>query len=215
MSAEDKPLVLLAVCGFERAKTRLRHVLGNTQTGALAQRLFEIALDSVADCQDIAEALVISDARDVLMRAEERGVRTAQDAPEVEGHAAQLRHFAIERRPERPVAMLMADLPLMRADALRAALVAIRDHEMVLAPDRHDQGVNFVAWARYEDALMHFGHADSFMRHLEAARSHHLTAAVLRRKELAWDLDEAGDVAALLNERGSELDDELAALLVR
>lgn len=215
MCADEKPLLLLAVCGFDHAKTRLRAVLGDAMTYALAQRLFKVALTSLADCRDAAEPLVLSNAHDVLALAAECGVQSVQDAPGVEGHAAQLRHLAKTLRPGRPVAMLMGDLPLMRADALLEALQTMRNHDMVLAPDRHDRGVNFVAWTRYDDALMHFGHADSFSRHLEAARQNRQTTAVLRREELAWDLDEASDVAELLNQYGGELNDELSTLLCR
>lgn len=209
-----KPLLLIATCGFDRAKTRLRPKLGDARTRALASVLFDRALHAASSCRDLAEVLVISDAAEVRDAAEREGFAAAADNPSFAGHAAQLRHAANERRAGGAVAVLMADLPLADGATLRGALEALSTHEMVLAPDRHRAGVNFGAWSHYEDALMHFGNADSFHRHLEAARSNARSVAVLHRPALAWDLDEPRDIVDLLaDESARNLPESMLMLL--
>ncbi len=193
-----RPELLVPAKRFSLAKSRLAPVLSAPQRAALAQRMFEHVLGVAAQAE--LSATVLTDGDDVETLARARGLAVLRDRGVGLGPA--LRQ-ALEGFGRRPVLVLMADLPTLCAADLRAARASLADFEVLLAPDREEAGTNALGLQRADLLLSHFGHADSFSRHLSAARGHRLH--IMRSPGLAADLDHpahlsvGGDPPALLN----------------
>ncbi len=84
-----------------------------------------------------------------------------------------------------PTLVLMADLPLLTADDLRA----LPSDRIALAADRRDEGVNAVVMPTPDAVEVLLGGGPSLSRYLAAAPD----AEVVRRPGLAFDLDDAHD----------------------
>jgi 2-phospho-L-lactate guanylyltransferase len=96
------------------------------------------------------------------------------------------------------VVILAADLPNLRAGDIGAMVKALNTAPCVLAPDRHGVGTNGVGLDLSQLEVgafpLCFG-ANSFGRHLEAARSLGLAVRIVETPGLALDVDEPDDLA--------------------
>lgn len=89
------------------------------------------------------------------------------------------------------VAIVLADLPLVTADDLRALTMAAETAGCAIAPDRHGTGTNAIALADGRPFRFAFG-PGSFTLHCAATRHR---AAVVRRAGLGLDIDTPADWA--------------------
>jgi 2-phospho-L-lactate guanylyltransferase len=96
------------------------------------------------------------------------------------------------------LAVLLADTPFVTTEALRTALHTLGP--VVLAPSSDERGTNLLLRRPPGAIPSRFG-PDSFRRHLETAAERDLPTAVVERDELAFDLDEPGDILTLLEAR--------------
>jgi 2-phospho-L-lactate guanylyltransferase len=94
---------------------------------------------------------------------------------------------------------VMSDLPRLGALDVERLLVALRDADVAIAPDRPQLGTNALALRLPAPLATCFGNADSFARHLAAAETRALRAAVIHARGLAFDLDRPADLAALVS----------------
>lgn len=139
---------------------------------------------------------VLSNDPDVLDFASQLGALPAHDRPNVRGHGDQLRAFASALAENDSLLVVMSDLPLMtRADA-QAILHACEDASVLVAPDRHRLGTNAAYFRDASCRELHFGHADSFLRH-EAAHAQRAGYRCFSSPAFQLDLDEPADLDAL------------------
>jgi 2-phospho-L-lactate/phosphoenolpyruvate guanylyltransferase len=187
--------VLVPVKGFAGAKARLAPVLGADERRALARRLAEVVLAAAAPLP----VLVVCDDDEVASWAAARGVRAlvveprGLDAAVTEGVAA-LAAEGVER-----VVVAHADLP--RAAGL-AELAGAPGDPVTLVPDRADDGTNVAVVPAAAGFRFAYG-PGSFDRHVAEARRLGLGPRVVRRAELAWDVDEPGDLPGPVEARCS------------
>jgi 2-phospho-L-lactate guanylyltransferase len=165
---------------FWRGKSRLAPALGPAERAKLSRELFEhvVALSLRA----FEHTLVVTDCRDVARLAEERGALTL-----LHPTTPRLSHsvdagLRVVKAPRALV--LMADLPDLRLDELRA--MASLDHALVAAPDLRDDGTNALLVEAH--TRTRFGQPASF----EAHRA--LGASVFRAPGLARDIDTPEDL---------------------
>jgi 2-phospho-L-lactate/phosphoenolpyruvate guanylyltransferase len=178
--------VLVPVKGFAGAKARLAPVLGPDDRQALARSLAEVVLAAAAplpvlvvcDDDDVAAWATAAGAR--LLLVEPRGL----DAAVTEGVAA-LAAEGVER-----VVVAHADLP--RAAGL-ADLAGSSGDPVTLVPDRVDDGTNVAVVPAAAGFRFAYG-PGSFGRHVTEARRLGLGPRVVRRADLAWDVDEPEDL---------------------
>src|SRR4051794_3226140 len=181
--------VLVPVKGFAGAKARLSPVLGPEERRALARSLAEVVLRAAAplpvlvvcDDDDVASWARASGARSLLV--EPRGL----DAAVTEGVAA-LAADGVER-----VVVAHADLP--RATGL-ASLAGVPGDPVTLVPDRVDDGTNVAVVPAGAGFRFAYG-PGSFARHAAEARRLGLGPRIVRRADLAWDVDEPDDLPSV------------------
>ncbi|MFO0580559.1 MAG: 2-phospho-L-lactate guanylyltransferase [Polyangia bacterium] len=206
-----RPLwVVLPVKGFARAKSRLSPVLAGPERAALAQKLCEHVLSTLAGCDGVDGVLVLSDSDEVLELAARYG-RTGEREPEGEGNP--------RAEPERPLLgalvdaglarvhqhgaraalILMSDLPRIDAADLSRLVALLREHDCVIAPDLREQNTNALALRLAPEHSLQtaFGTGDSFRLHLELARARGLRTTVHRSIGLGFDVDLPEDYAEL------------------
>jgi 2-phospho-L-lactate guanylyltransferase len=108
------------------------------------------------------------------------------------------------------LAVLPADLPLLKADELSAALQTLGP--VVASPASTDGGTNFLLRRPPRAIPARFG-PDSFRKHEQSARTRGLPFSVVESPGLAFDLDLAGQAARVLAQaRGSRTGRTLAEL---
>jgi 2-phospho-L-lactate guanylyltransferase len=93
------------------------------------------------------------------------------------------------------LAVLLGDTPLVTAEALTRALHTLG--RVVVAPDRDGAGTNLLVRRPPRAIAARFG-PESYRKHLEAAETNGVPAAVVELEELAFDLDDPGDILTLL-----------------
>lgn len=205
-----RPLwVVLPVKAFARAKSRLSPVLASSERAALARRLCEHVLSTLARCDGIDGVLVLSDSDEVLELAARYG-RTGAREPEAPparpllGALIDAGLGCVLAQGARAALILMSDLPRVDAADLTQLVALLRQHDCVIAPDLREQNTNALA-LRLDpplDLQTSFGSGDSFRLHLELARGRGLRTAVHRSIGLGFDVDLPSDYAELVDPAG-------------
>lgn len=181
---------VVPVRGFAGAKQRLRIALPECAVDELARRLAERTLALLGSLPEIASIVVVTDEREALLPArpglrvvrEERpsglnaavrlGLRIARTAAEEAGAG-----------PAQKTLVMHADLPLLTAPELRAALTALEDlGRSAFVPDAEGSGTTALAYFCGDGRPPRFGEG-SALRHRSAGfarlalpRSHGLRA---------------------------------------
>jgi 2-phospho-L-lactate guanylyltransferase len=144
----------------------------------------------------VEDVCVVSPDRIVLNEAQRRGATPlVQESRGLNPALEEGRLRALEFGAS-TLLILPADLPLLDEDDVRAVLQAAEGHSVVISPDGAQSGTNALL-TRPPDAMPFAFGPDSFVAHLEAARSRGLAFKVCERPHLAFDLDTAGDLARL------------------
>jgi 2-phospho-L-lactate guanylyltransferase len=197
----DRPRLwaLVPVKNLQDAKQRLAHVLSANERRALFDAMLEDVLSVLSRCRELAGvALVTRDPRAAEL-ALRYGARVLEE-PENRGHTAASSFGARVLAEEGAAGMLQlpADIPLINTQDVDSLLRAHGDAPAVtLAPSRNERGSNAVACSPPEVLPLRFGE-DSFIPHLERARSLGIEPAVVRRAGLALDVDTPEDLQAFL-----------------
>jgi 2-phospho-L-lactate guanylyltransferase len=178
-------------------KSRLSPVMTALERAALTLAMFEDVLDATRALEGW-ETWVVSPDEQVLEIAIGRGAHAiVEDRPSLGAAIQQVEDEATARAAE-ALAILPADTPLVTPAALVAALHTLGP--VVLSPSSDERGTNLLLRRPPAAIPSRFGH-DSFRRHLEAAAERDLPIAVVDREELAFDLDDPGDILTLLRAR--------------
>jgi 2-phospho-L-lactate guanylyltransferase len=189
--------IALPIKSLGDAKSRLSPLLSPLERGALALAMFEDVLDETLTL-DGWESWVVSADESVLEIAMSRRAHgIVENHPSLRSAVHQIEEEAAARQVE-ALAILPADMPLVTSDALKAALHTLGP--VVIAPSADERGTNLLL-RRPPDAIPSRFGPDSFRRHLETAAEHGLPTAVVEREELAFDLDEPGDILTGLEKR--------------
>ncbi len=208
MSAAPLPAMtgvwaLVPVKCFGRGKSRLSSVLGPASRGRFTRALLEHVLSALAACGDLAGTAVVTDCAAVELVARRRGAIVLRDG--CIGPLAAIIDAALATlaaRGARGAVVLMSDLPWLTAADVGTLVRGLDESDVVLAPDRFDEGTNALGITPPDRFPSCFGATDSFVRH--SARAHRLgdAVAVRRTPGLAFDVDAPADYVAL---RGARL----------
>jgi 2-phospho-L-lactate/phosphoenolpyruvate guanylyltransferase len=187
----------IPVKSLGHGKSRLSDLLTPLERAALSLAMFEDVLDATTPLEGW-ETWVVSPDEQVLEIALGRRAHTiVEDRPSLGAAIQQVEDEATARAAE-ALAILPADTPLVTSAALLAALHTLGP--VVLAPSGDERGTNLLLRRPPRVIPSRFG-PDSFRRHLEAAAERDLPIAVVEREELAFDLDDAGDILTVLRTR--------------
>ena len=188
-------ILVLPVKSLSHSKMRLSGVLSPLERGALTLAKLEDVLDSTVRVAGW-ETWVISPDEAVLEIAVRRGVRPVLEVkPPLSRAIRQVEGDARERAAD-ALAVLLADTPLVTADALSVALRTLGP--VVLAPATSGGGTNLLLRRPPRAIGARFG-PESFRRHLEAATARGLPASVVERPELGFDLDDPDDILQVIH----------------
>lgn len=179
--------VVVPAKGLSRAKSRLGDALPEDARATLAGRLLSHVLTTLRAAAPALSRVVVTDGDDTAALATSLGADVARDPG---GSLARAVAAGIARADgARPLLVMMADLPELTVDDVRALMGALDDADVALAPDPERLGTSALA-ARAGLALpVEFGTGESFVRYVAWARARGLRVAVLDRPGLCRDLD--------------------------
>lgn len=198
--------VVIPAKSFARAKSRLTH-LSDAHRYTLARSLFRHVIDCAAASVQVAGILVLTNGDDVQQLARERGAEVLRDElhataidsmndirPGYLGRIVDTGLAYLAARGVEVTLVLMSDLPHLQVEDIDHMLQRLDEHDVALAPDRHEQGTNALALSHTRGAHTCFGHPDSLTRHLAYAEQHGLGVCVYRSSSIAMDIDWPADM---------------------
>lgn len=190
---------VVPVKDLANAKQRLADVLSATERRELFAAMLEDVLRALAASAGLAGILLVT--RDPLAQhlAARHGAQVLVE-DENRGHTAASAHGARTLAQQGVAGMVQvpADIPLLAPDDVAALLRAHGEPPAVtLGPSRDDRGTNALVCSPPDVLPLRFG-ANSFLPHVQRARSKGIEPQIVRRPGLALDLDTPEDLAAFL-----------------
>ena len=187
--------VIVPVKALHESKSRLRDVLTPEQRVDLSQEMLINTLRVLAEVPEIMRTLVVSTDPTVLALAQENGAEALEEigSPSLNKALIQSTAIASERQAQ-SVLVLPADLPLIRAEDVRALIEAAPTHPVVaISPDRKRRGTNALLVAPPGTIEYEFG-PDSFERHVRSAKASGARVEIIELPTLGLDLDAPEDL---------------------
>ncbi len=180
--------VLVPVKAFDQAKRRLHLALSEPERADLSRAMAE----RVVVAAHPLPVAVVCDDNDVAEWARERSALVIWEP----GRGL---NGAVEAGVVHLASMGVTQVTVAHADLPHASdLAAVGDTPgITLVPDRYGNGTNVIALPANAGFQFSYG-PGSFARHLAEARRVGLAARILDRPDLAWDVDEPGDVVPVL-----------------
>lgn len=187
---------------FHEAKQRLASVLDDSARAALFRAMVQDVLTALTAVPELATA-VITDDEEVCAEVARFGVRVLSEAelavqPGLNGAVAGAARW-VAAQGGAGMLVLHGDLPLLRADDLRAMLDAWRmlpgEQRVVLAPSADRDGTNGLLLSPPDGIGFHYG-AGSFARHLAEAEQR-AKVKVLSLAGVAADVDNPADLTRI------------------
>lgn len=195
--------VVVPIKAGAQVKSRLSDVLAPDERRSLGLAMAADVLAALASVDILHERFVVTgDKAAAELAAEHRFTVLPEPEPVGYRSAAQEAMARLAADGIQAALCLPADLPLLEADDVQALLGAIEAAPAVaLAPSRDEGGTNAVALAPPDLLDLQFG-PDSFHRHADNAEAAGLPLTVVRRPNLALDIDTPADLKLLI-ERGA------------
>ncbi len=176
--------VLVPVKAFDQAKRRLHLALSEPERAELSRAM----ADRVIGAAHPLPVAVVCDDNDVAEWAREHGALVIWEPGRGLNGAVEAGVIHLASMGVTQVTVAHADLPHA------SDLAAVGDAPgITLVPDRYGNGTNVMAVPA--DAGFQFSYGPgSFARHRIEARRIGIATRILDRPDLAWDVDEPGDV---------------------
>jgi 2-phospho-L-lactate guanylyltransferase len=176
--------VLIPVKAFDQAKRRLHLALSAPQRSELAQAM----ADRVVGAAHPLPVAVVCDDTEVAAWARNRGALVIWEP----GRGL---NGAVEAGIDHLVANGVTQVTVAHSDLPRATGLALVGDQpgITLVPDRYGNGTNVIALPGDTGFQFSYG-PGSFARHRIEAERLGLPLRILDRPDLAWDIDEPGDV---------------------
>ncbi len=194
---------LVPVKDLERAKRRLAGALDPAARRGLSLAMLADVLDALDATPGLDGAAVVSRDADVTALARRRGLRVIPEAGTGLNAAVAQAANVLSAEGCARLLVMPADLPLADPEEIAQILAALPEAPgLTLVPDRHGVGTNGFLCSPPNAIAPSFG-ADSFARHLEAARDAGIPATVLRLPGLGLDIDTPEDLRAFKETPGA------------
>jgi 2-phospho-L-lactate guanylyltransferase len=181
---------------FAQGKSRLGPSLARAPRHDLARALCDHVLGAITASRAVDGVLVATDCDLVERFATARGALVLRDDTP-HPPLAHVVDRALAHVADRATSalILMADLPLLTPDDVRALVAALDRAPLVVAPDRHDAGTNALGLRPPGLVNTCFGSETSFSRHVARARALDLPLTLHRSEGTLFDLDSPADLA--------------------
>jgi len=185
------------------AKTRLAGLLSPSERRALAQSMAEDVLEVLADHPSVSSTTLVSDDPGAHLLAARYGAEfwpeSLLECRGLNAIAARASHRLLVLG-DQPLLLLHGDLPLLCMDDISAVIECQhRCGGLVIGCDHRGAGTNLLAFDIQSVPSFCFG-PGSCERHREGAEHAGVPVRVLRRRGIALDVDEPGDLGRLLRE---------------
>jgi 2-phospho-L-lactate/phosphoenolpyruvate guanylyltransferase len=176
--------VLVPVKAFDQAKRRLHLALSEPERANLSRAM----ADRVVTASHPLPVAVVCDDNDVAEWARARGALVIWEP----GRGL---NGAVEAGVTHLASMGVTQVTVAHADLPRASDLATVGNapDITMVPDRYGNGTNVLALPTNTGFQFSYG-PGSFARHRIEARRVGLAFRILDRPDLAWDVDEPGDV---------------------
>lgn len=184
---------------FEQAKSRLSGALDGPARVALARELVDHVIGALRGASGLSGIVVVTGSRAVAEHAAMLGADTMPD-PTKASTLAHVVDVGIDRARELgadAVLILMSDLPEVRSEDVEALLDELEHVDAVVVSDESGDHTNALGMRLRTRFPTHFGAADSFRRHCEAAIRAGLSLATPRLPSVAFDVDTSDDLARM------------------
>lgn len=176
------------------AKSRLEPALAPGERLALYREMAAGVLAALSGCPLVGAITVVTASDEAAALARRHGAAVLM-LPNEGGMNEDLQ-AALSTVADEPVAIIPGDLPLARPEDFAAVAAAALPGHVVIAPDRHGEGTNVLAFGAGARIVPAFG-PGSFRRHHDAAEKRGLSVSILRRPSLSFDIDTPADLAEL------------------
>ena len=194
---------LVPVKDLKRAKRRLAGALDPAARRGLSLAMLADVLDALDATPGLDGTAVVSRDADVTELARRRGLRVIPETGAGLNAAVTQAANALSAEGCARLLVMPADLPLAGPEEIAQVLAALLEAPgLTLVPDRHGVGTNGFLCSPPNAIAPSFG-ADSFARHLEAARDAGIPATVLRLPGLGLDIDTPEDLRAFKETPGA------------
>jgi len=189
---------IVPVKPLRMSKPQLSDVLDEEERLTLNLTMLGNTLQVLSSVQEIDQVLVISRDSSVLSMARDYGARTLQEDPNSPLEVVLQRAAAVARAYAACALLIVAaDLPLLAPEDVQTMLAhAVQPPEMIIAPDRKNDGVNVVLINPIEMFKVAFGKG-SVERYQKQAIAHGTRLEILSLPTLAFDLDSPEDLEYL------------------
>ena len=206
-----KLVALLPVKPFHLSKSRLREVLSAEERQQFVREGLIRTLDVLKEVREVWRILVVS--ADPLVweiaLKHEVNVYEELDVPGLNESVACGQRWALEHEAD-TVMILPIDLPKLNTECLRSKILKLdAEAGMVIAPDRHLQGTNFLMCVPPDLIQTAYGEG-SFEKHCVLAKQVGVEPVVIYCENLALDIDSPEDLV-LMNDRRSRSNGRIAA----
>lgn len=199
----DAIWAVVPVKDLERAKRRLAGVLDPAARRGLSLAMLADVLDALDATPGLAGIAVISRDATVAKLALGRGLRAIPETGADLNAAVTQAAETLSREGCARLLVVPADAPRVGPEEIAQILAALHAAPgLALVPDRHGSGTNGFLCAPPGALPPCFG-ADSFARHLAAAREAGIPATVLRLPGLGLDIDTPDDLVTFAERPGS------------
>jgi 2-phospho-L-lactate/phosphoenolpyruvate guanylyltransferase len=190
---------VLPVKDLQHAKQRLAEVLSAKERRELFAAMLEDVLSALAASAGLAGTLMVTRDQKARPLAARYGARVLMEE-ENRGHtaASSLGARTLADQGVAGMVQVPADIPLVTPDDVAALLRAHGQAPAVtLSPSREERGTNAVVCSPPDLLPLRFGD-DSFLPHVQRARSIGIEPQIVRRPGLALDIDTPDDLAAFV-----------------
>jgi 2-phospho-L-lactate/phosphoenolpyruvate guanylyltransferase len=181
------PIKERAVC-----KMRLASTLSTRGRLQLVRALLHHVIHTLRNSPGIDHIAIVSPERDDMP------VDIVHLAHERQGINQDLTHalHEVAMRGATSAIIVPADLPLLDPADVAALLESMTRAAVTVAPDQHELGTNALALKLPSPLELSFGE-DSYARHLAYSRAHGIEPGLLRRRGLAFDIDNDEELRSL------------------
>ena len=178
-----------------RSKRRLARICSPLERAALTLAMLEDVLDAALQVAGWETWVISSDEAVLEVAARRRARAVPEERTSLLTAVRQIDAEATERGAD-VLGVILADTPLVTPESLEVALHTLGP--VVIAPARDGAGTNVLIRRPPRAVRPRFG-PDSFSRHRAEAERKGLPVSIVRRRELAFDVDGPNDILALVD----------------
>jgi len=179
---------------FVCAKTRLSLILTPTEREAIAKAMLHDVLKVLLQVREITGIIVVTSDNIAANLAKSYGCNVIYDRKDSGTNSAITQAAQwISKEKIGGIIAIPGDVPFTRVDELRGLISSVKSKNIVLSPDRHGTGTNFLAAQQPSTIEYCFG-PNSYPLHIARAYQEDIQPVMAQCQSIAWDIDTPDDL---------------------